>query len=126
MAIGVLNGETIENSAENVKDQLKPIMFTVWRFWPLVHCVTYGLLPVRHHILRVIFVDLVWKAILTSEARDDSSDEEKSTQVDEKSKDNEAFSLSSIMRHVVFEMDANATSVYAQNVNYLVDMNVGY
>eukprot|EP00804_Cyclotella_cryptica_P019189 CCRYP_006100-RA/>CCRYP_006100-RA protein AED:0.46 eAED:0.46 QI:0/-1/0/1/-1/0/1/0/118 len=68
VAIGVLNGEPVENSAENVKNQLKPIMFTVWRFWPLVHCVTYALIPVRHHILRVIFVDLVRKAILASEA----------------------------------------------------------
>ena len=74
MAIGVLNGESVENSAENVKNRLKPIMFTAWKFWPLVHCVTYGLIPARHRILWVNSVDLVWNAILASKARDDNYD----------------------------------------------------
>ncbi|KAL3787429.1 hypothetical protein HJC23_001826 [Cyclotella cryptica] len=117
VAIGVLNGETVENSAENVKNRLKPIMFTAWRFWPLVHCVTYGLIPARHRILWVNSVDLVWNAILASKARDDGSSEEKSTQAEEKSEDgieagdsNEASNLSSIMRRVAFEMDGLITN----------------
>mmetsp|Transcript_24231 Transcript_24231/g.51150 ORF Transcript_24231/g.51150 Transcript_24231/m.51150 type:complete len:589 (-) Transcript_24231:1192-2958(-) len=71
MAIGVLNGASVEESSENVKNRIKPIMFTAWRFWPLVHCVTYGLIPARHRILWVNSVDLVWNAILASKARDD-------------------------------------------------------
>ena len=71
IAVGLLNGESVENGTENVKNRLKPIMFTAWKFWPLVHCVTYGLIPARHRILWVNSVDLVWNAILASKARGD-------------------------------------------------------
>jgi len=77
IAIAVLNGESVESGADNVKNRLKPIMFTAWKFWPLVHCVTYGLIPARHRILWVNSVDLVWNAILASKARgDDNVDDE--------------------------------------------------
>ena len=49
----MLSGEGVEDSAENVRTRIKPIMFTAWKFWPLVHCVTYGLIPARHRILWV-------------------------------------------------------------------------
>ena len=80
IAIAVLNGESVESGVDNVKNRLKPIMFTAWKFWPLVHCVTYGLIPARHRILWVNSVDLVWNAILASKARgddnvDDTSDD---------------------------------------------------
>mmetsp|Transcript_10789 Transcript_10789/g.19946 ORF Transcript_10789/g.19946 Transcript_10789/m.19946 type:complete len:523 (+) Transcript_10789:408-1976(+) len=70
LAIGILNGDGVGNSSENVKNRIKPIMFAAWKFWPLVHCVTYGLIPARHRILWVNSVDLVWNAILASKARD--------------------------------------------------------
>lgn len=77
MAIAVLNGDSVEAGADNVKNRLKPIMFTAWKFWPLVHCVTYGLIPARHRILWVNSVDLVWNAILSSKARGDDDDDDK-------------------------------------------------
>ncbi|KAL7485515.1 hypothetical protein ACHAW6_011115 [Cyclotella cf. meneghiniana] len=131
VAVGVLNGETIENSVENVKNRLKPIMFTAWRFWPLVHCVTYGLIPARHRILWVNSVDLVWNAILASKARGDSTGDEKSTQAEEKSKEgieagdsNGTFSLSSIMRLVAFEMDGlRANSTLASSSEHAAHQN---
>jgi protein Mpv17 len=73
IAIAVLNGENVESGVDNVKNRLKPIMFTAWKFWPLVHCVTYGLIPARHRILWVNSVDLVWNAILASKARGDDN-----------------------------------------------------
>jgi protein Mpv17 len=73
IAIAVLNGESVESGVDNVKNRLKPIMFTAWKFWPLVHCVTYGLIPARHRILWVNSVDLVWNAILASKARGDDN-----------------------------------------------------
>jgi protein Mpv17 len=76
MAIAVLNGDSVEAGADNVKNRLKPIMFTAWKFWPLVHCVTYGLIPARHRILWVNSVDLVWNAILSSKARGDDDDDD--------------------------------------------------
>lgn len=73
MAVGVLNGSTFDEAKENVKEKIIPIMFTAWRFWPLVHCVTYGFIPARHRILWVNCVDLVWNAILAlkASAKDD-------------------------------------------------------
>ena len=77
IAVGLLNGDSLTTGSENVKTRIKPIMFAAWKFWPLVHCVTYGLIPARHRILWVNSVDLVWNAILASKARDDDpSDDE--------------------------------------------------
>lgn len=80
IAVGLLNGDSLKDGSENVKNRIKPIMFAAWKFWPLVHCVTYGLIPARHRILWVNSVDLVWNAILASKARDDdpSGDENES------------------------------------------------
>ena len=75
IAIGVLNGDSLETGSESVKTRIKPIMFTAWKFWPLVHCVTYGLIPARHRILWVNSVDLVWNAILASKARGDVTED---------------------------------------------------
>ena len=115
IAIGVLNGDTVRNSTDNVKNRLKPIMFTAWKFWPLVHCVTYGLIPARHRILWVNSVDLVWNAILASKARDDS-DEDDNTATEEKTSQrgskkegsNSGLDLSTIVKDVALEMEGNS------------------
>ena len=41
-------------------------MFAAWKFWPLVHCITYSVIPAQHRILWVNMVDLVWNAILAT------------------------------------------------------------
>ena len=79
LAIGILNGDGVKESGENVKNRIKPIMFTAWKFWPLVHCITYGLIPARHRILWVNSVDLVWNAILASKARSGDDEDELDT-----------------------------------------------
>ena len=83
--IGLFNGDSLKSGTDNVKNRIKPIMFTAWKFWPLVHCVTYGLIPARHRILWVNSVDLVWNAILASKARDDdlSDDDEGKNEMNE-------------------------------------------
>jgi len=63
-AVGLLNGESVDQVKENVSARIKPVMFTAWKFWPFVHCITYGLIPAQHRILWVNSVDLVWNAIL--------------------------------------------------------------
>ena len=118
IAIGILNGETIGNSTENVKNRLKPIMFTAWKFWPLVHCVTYGLIPARHRILWVNSVDLVWNAILASKARDDSDEDnekvingDKVTKMTEPRGSSKVLDISSIMKDVAIEMEGQALNL---------------
>jgi hypothetical protein len=75
-AVGLLGGEDWDTVQQRVKDKLGGIMITAWKFWPLVHCVTYGLIPARHRILWVSSVDLVWNAILASQAQKDDPAEE--------------------------------------------------
>jgi len=69
IAVGLLSGSTLQESIENVKNRIKTVMFTAWSFWPLVHCVTYTVIPARHRILWVNCVDLIWNAILATKAR---------------------------------------------------------
>lgn len=70
-AVGLLNGESLDQAKENVSSRIKPVMFTAWKFWPFVHCITYGLIPAQHRILWVNSVDLVWNAILAALSRDE-------------------------------------------------------
>ena len=49
---------------------------TAWKFWPLVHCITYGVIPARHRILWVNCVDLVWNAILASMSTSKQNEQE--------------------------------------------------
>mmetsp|Transcript_9065 Transcript_9065/g.26422 ORF Transcript_9065/g.26422 Transcript_9065/m.26422 type:complete len:98 (+) Transcript_9065:950-1243(+) len=62
----VLAGETKEYAGEEIKTRLPTVLFTAWRFWPIVHVVTYGLIPARHRVLWVNCVDLVWSSILAA------------------------------------------------------------
>ena len=71
MAVGVLQGDSIGTAAQNVKDKIKGIVFTAWKFWPLVHCITYSVIPAQHRILWVNMVDLVWNAILATISQKD-------------------------------------------------------
>lgn len=68
-AVGLLSGDDFATVKQTVKDKIVGIVFTAWKFWPLVHCITYGLIPARHRILWVNSVDLVWNAILASKAQ---------------------------------------------------------
>lgn len=74
VAVNVLAGESLEYSIQTAKEKILGIMFTAWRFWPLVHCITYGAIPARHRILWVNCVDLFWNAILALKT---SSNDEK-------------------------------------------------
>ena len=63
-AVGLLSGDDPDTVKTNVQTKLPKIVVTAWKFWPLVHLVTYGVIPARHRILWVNCVDLVWNAIL--------------------------------------------------------------
>lgn len=40
-AVGLLAGEDWATVKQRVKDKIQGIVFTAWKFWPLVHCITY-------------------------------------------------------------------------------------
>ena len=75
-AVGLLGGDDWQTVQQTVKDKIGGVVVTAWKFWPLVHCITYGLIPARHRILWVNSVDLVWNAILASQAQKTSPDDE--------------------------------------------------
>lgn len=83
IAVGVLSGQSFEESYGNARDRIKNIMFTAWKFWPLVHCVTYSVIPAQHRILWVNSVDLIWNAILATISRGEEEEEEGSDLKDE-------------------------------------------
>ena len=76
IAVGVLSGQSFEESYGNARDRIKNIMFTAWKFWPLVHCVTYTVIPAQHRILWVNSVDLIWNAILATISRGEEEEGE--------------------------------------------------
>ena len=76
VAVGILSGQSFEESYGNARDRIKNIMFTAWKFWPLVHCITYSVIPAQHRILWVNSVDLIWNAILASISRGGGEEDE--------------------------------------------------
>ena len=74
-AVGLLQGDDIATVKENVQTKLPNIVLTAWKFWPLIHLVTYGVIPARHRILWVNCVDLIWNAILATMSQKKSGEE---------------------------------------------------
>jgi Mpv17 / PMP22 family len=70
-AVGLLAGDDWETCQQRVKDKIGGVVITAWKFWPLVHCITYSVIPARHRILWVNCVDLIWNAILATKAQKD-------------------------------------------------------
>ncbi|GMI04473.1 hypothetical protein TrRE_jg11795 [Triparma retinervis] len=68
-AVGLLNGEAPGEVSAAVGSRIRPVMLTAWKFWPLVHCCTYSVIPARHRVLWVNCVDLFWNAILAGLSR---------------------------------------------------------
>jgi protein Mpv17 len=75
-AVGLLQGDSVATVKDTIQTRIGPICFTAWKFWPLVHCLTYSVVPARHRILWVNCVDLVWNAILAAMARPVVEEEE--------------------------------------------------
>jgi len=73
-AVALLAGEGWQTAKENVEDRMGGIMLTAWKFWPLIHCLTYTIIPAQHRILWVNCVDLIWNAILASMSSGEKDD----------------------------------------------------
>ena len=81
-AVGLLSGETWEEVQDKVKTRIGPVCVTAWKFWPLVHCITYGVIPARHRVLWVNSVDLIWNAILATLSRSDKESPDANEETD--------------------------------------------
>mmetsp|Transcript_26737 Transcript_26737/g.83753 ORF Transcript_26737/g.83753 Transcript_26737/m.83753 type:complete len:366 (-) Transcript_26737:1882-2979(-) len=66
LMLNLSKGLSLEEAWEDVKAKWWPVLTTGWRLWPAAHIITYGVIPLRHKLLWVDAVDLVWCAILAS------------------------------------------------------------
>lgn len=71
--VGLLRGDSGEQVVSDVRQRLWPVVSRGWRFWPLAHIVTYGVIPPRHRVLWVNCLDLIWSSILASLASSSSN-----------------------------------------------------
>lgn len=71
--VGTLRGDEPEQVVSDVKERIWPVVFRGWRFWPLAHIVTYGVIPPRHRVLWVNMLDLLWSSILAGLASKDNN-----------------------------------------------------
>jgi len=123
-AVGLLSGKDWPTVQQTVKDKIVGIVFTAWKFWPLVHCITYGLIPARHRILWVNSVDLVWNAILAtmaSKVQKDTSEIDEAILVDSQ----EMMVIEQVLDSSSYPDDAgrNQTFVFSQDVAEMEVLN---
>lgn len=122
-AVGLLGGEDLATVTQSVKDKIGSIVITAWKFWPIIHCITYSVIPAKHRILWVNSVDLVWNAILSSAAQRDSVFEE----VDGVEEESSSVDVHVESREIIFPVEQNdipAASVFlASQVDDVVPNN---
>lgn len=129
VAVNLLGGQSWEYSYDMAKDKIKGIMFAAWKFWPLVHCITYGAIPARHRILWVNCVDLFWNAILASKTAAPADEDEEGGNGDEGSPqqlvngmDNESMEdMAGIISNANANADADAIAITQQLLSEDVD-----
>lgn len=129
VAVNMLAGESWEYSYEEARGKIKNIMFTAWKFWPLVHCVTYGAIPARHRILWVNCVDLFWNAILASlasgdeEASDDEEGDDEGTMTVVATNVNSCTNIATTLETVEDDHLFDTNGVENDNIHNLHDDN---
>lgn len=63
--LGLLKFESPSVIVKTVRNSWWDLLKAGWRLWPMVHVVTYGVIPVQHRLLFVDAVELVWVSILS-------------------------------------------------------------
>ena len=68
LLLGLMQRENLNKLANDVQTSTIPLMVQGLKLWPLVHCVTYGLIPVENRLLWVDFVEILWVSMLATQA----------------------------------------------------------
>jgi protein Mpv17 len=113
-AVGLLQGDDIATVKQNVQTKLPNIVLTAWKFWPLVHLVTYGVIPARHRILWVNCVDLIWNAILATMSQKKTGEDTDTDDSDSQVSSDTGGDNNSILPPLIYEAtlsDESFTSV---------------
>jgi len=64
MSNGCIHGNIFE-SIDKIKTQGLIVWYTGLRYWPVVHCFNFGLVPLQHQALFAHFASIYWNAILS-------------------------------------------------------------
>lgn len=78
MLLGLMKSDSLGKMVGDVKSTTLPLFLDGLKLWPLVHCVTYGLIPVEHRLLWVDLVEIVWVSMLASKAASLTAESEES------------------------------------------------
>ncbi|CAM9511773.1 unnamed protein product [Choristocarpus tenellus] len=67
-----LKGKSPEEVVKEVKDTCWPALTSSWRFWPLIHCVSFStFIPVDLKLLFIDCMEIIWVTILSTVANKD-------------------------------------------------------
>mmetsp|Transcript_7798 Transcript_7798/g.19272 ORF Transcript_7798/g.19272 Transcript_7798/m.19272 type:complete len:427 (-) Transcript_7798:501-1781(-) len=73
LLLGAMAAQPLGEVLDRTRKTLLPAMFSSWRFWPLVHLVTYSpITPIEFKVLWNDVAEIVWVAILSVIANDDA------------------------------------------------------
>lgn len=64
--IEILRGASMREAWHSVYVSAWPSLRSSWCFWPLVHTVTYSVMPIHLRVLWIDVVEIVWVAILST------------------------------------------------------------
>jgi len=79
LLLGLMKGDSLETIWSDVQRTTIPLMVSGLKLWPLVHCVTYGVMPVQHRLLWVDAVEILWVTILATQAAGEGKEEDGET-----------------------------------------------
>lgn len=74
LLLGLMKLESIETIWGEMRSTTIPLIVSGLKFWPLAHCVTYGLVPVENRLLWVDIVEIFWVTILATTAASASNE----------------------------------------------------
>jgi len=70
--VGFLSSKPLDQVLLRTKETVPPSMVSSWRFWPLVHIITYSpFMPIEFKVLWNDVAEIAWVAILSVIANDD-------------------------------------------------------
>lgn len=71
VALGALAARQVDDIVTNVKQTIVPSMVSSWRFWPIVHLLSYSpIVPIEYKLLYIDVCEIFWVAILSFVAND--------------------------------------------------------
>ncbi len=66
LGTGVLGGKTPQAALDDYAAKWFPLLSTGWKLWPIVGIITYTVIPLRHRLLWVDAVEILYSALLSS------------------------------------------------------------